>query len=84
MSMSTMLPWIFEIIIDDEVLAKEFWIIAMTMRPGARKCANGMPATVALPRPSARVKMARNSSTVTTGAKIVWVETFMKRWTSLL
>ena len=35
--MSTMLPWIFAIMIEDEVLAKAFCTIAIMIRPGARK-----------------------------------------------
>ena len=35
-SRSTMLPWILEMRIEDEVLAKAFWVIAIMMRPGAR------------------------------------------------
>ena len=41
-----MLPWILEMMIDDEVLAKAFWTMAMTIRPGARNSMNGTPATV--------------------------------------
>ena len=36
-SMSTILPWTFEITIEDEVLAKAFCVIAIIIRPGARK-----------------------------------------------
>ena len=37
---STIFPWTFDIRIDDEVLAKEFCIIAIQMSPGARNSEN--------------------------------------------
>ena len=70
---SMMLPWIFEIMIDDEVLAKAFWAMAMTISPGARNSMNATPATTRVLPPSASEKMAKNSSVVTTGATRVWV-----------
>ena len=33
---STMLPWDLAMLIDEEVLEKEFWMIAIMIRPGAR------------------------------------------------
>jgi hypothetical protein len=65
-------------------LAKEFWIIAMTMRPGAMKSAKWIPITVRPPRPSATVKMARYSSVVTAGAQTVCIWTLKNRRTSLI
>jgi hypothetical protein len=78
-----MLPCTLEMRIEDEVLAKAFWIIAIMMRPGARNSANGTPPTSSTARPSASVKMARNRSVVTAGAATVWVKTFRNRRTSL-
>jgi hypothetical protein len=64
-------PWILPIRIDDELLAKAFWIIPMTMRPGARKSLNGTPITTRPPRPNATVKMARKRRVVIAGAQTV-------------
>ena len=54
--------------IDDEVLAKAFWTIAIMIRPGARNSAKGTPPTWRTAAPSASANTARNSSVVTTGA----------------
>ena len=68
---------------DDEVLEKAFWMIAIMISPGARYSMNGTPPTVFTARPSAREKIARNRSVVITGAPMVWPETDTKRCTSL-
>jgi hypothetical protein len=54
------------------------------MRPGVRNSAKVTLPRVCTVRPSARVKMARNSRLVITGARIVWVATLRKRRTSLV
>ena len=38
-----MLPWTFAMTIEDEVLAKAFWAIAIMISPGARNSTNGTP-----------------------------------------
>ena len=43
--MSMMLPCILAAMIEDEAFAKEFWITAIMIRPGARKSMKGMPLT---------------------------------------
>jgi hypothetical protein len=71
---------------EKEAFAKAFWIMPMTMRPGARKSANGTASpprlTVRPERPSAVVKMTRKSMVVTAGAQIVCSWTLKKRRTS--
>jgi hypothetical protein len=70
-------------------LAKAFWSIAMTIRPGARKDANGISTdgatiTVLPPRPKATVKIARYRRVVIAGAQTVCVWTLKNRLTSLI
>ena len=79
-----MLPCTLAITIDDEVLAKAFCTMAIMIRPGARNSANPTPPTWLTARPRARVKIARNSSVVITGASSVWVKTLRKRRTSFM
>ncbi len=58
--MSTILPWSFAIITDEVVLAKAFWVIDITMRPGARNWLKPVPRVAALaPLPSASRNTAR-------------------------
>src|SRR3546814_8718495 len=59
-----MVPWILPESSENEELAKEFCIIAIAIRPGATKLAKGTPNTMRPSRPSATVKMTRNSSVV--------------------
>ena len=82
-STSTILPCTLEISSDDEVLAKAFCTIAIMISPGPRNSAKVTPPTDETARPSASVKMARNSSVVISGASTVWVATLTKRRTSL-
>lgn len=65
-------------------LAKAFCIMPIMIRPGATNAAKGTPSTIRSPRPSATVKITRNSRVVTAGAQIVWVWTLRKRRTSLI
>ena len=78
-----MLPWTLEITREDEVLAKAFCRIAIMIRPGARNSAKLTLPREETVRPSAKVKIARNSRLVTIGARTVCVETLRKRRTSL-
>ena len=55
----------------------------MTISPGARKAMKATPSTAGRSAPSARVKMARKTSVVMTGASTVCVITLRKRRTSL-
>ncbi len=54
-----MFPCILPTSSEKLALAKAFWIIAMTIRPGAMKSAKVTPITVRPPRPNATVKIAR-------------------------
>ena len=81
-SISTMLPWNFAIMSEEVVLAKAFCTIAIMMSPGARKARKGTPATLRCCPDSAKRKIARNRSVVTTGAAIVCMPTLTKRRTS--
>ena len=81
-STSTILPWILPIMIEDEVLANAFWMIAIMIRPGARNSRKGTSPMVRPPRPSATENTRRNIITVTSGAATVCSGTFRKRRTS--
>ena len=81
-----MLPWILPTSSAKDELANAFWIMPMTIRPGAMNVANGTPMT-SRPRPppvppSATVKMTRNNSVVIAGAQTVCICTLKKRRTS--
>ena len=67
------MPCTLAMMIDDEVLAKAFWVIAIITRPGARNCRYASFCWGSVVWPSASAKIARNSSVVTTGATIVWL-----------
>ena len=77
-------PWILPDSSEKDELAKAFCIIPMTISPGATKLANGTPSTSRPSRPSATVKITRNSSVVTAGAQIVCVWTLRNRRTSFI
>ena len=68
--------------IDDEVLAKAFWITVIIRMPGARKCMNGTPITGPRSGPIASAKTASSSPAVISGAASVCVQTARNRRTS--
>ena len=78
-STSTTLPCTLEIISEEEVLANEFCIIAMTISPGAINCRKLTPPISGTERPMASAKTARNRRLVTVGATIVCSQTLKKR-----
>ena len=82
MSVSTMLPCTLAITIEDEVLAKAFWITVIIMMPGAMKVVKGTPITSPRRGPMAMEKITMKSPAVTSGARRVCVQTFTKRSTS--
>ena len=65
-------------------LAKAFCIMPIMIRPGATKVPNRTPRISRPPRPSATVKITRNSSVVTAGAQTVCVCTLRNRRISLI
>ena len=69
--------------IEEEVLAKAFWMIDIMISPGARKTRKGTPAMPRPVPPKARSKIRRNRSAVITGAIMVCCDTLKKRSTSL-
>ena len=79
-----MLPCTLAITIDEEVLAKAFWITVIIRIPGARKVMKSTPITSPRRGPIAMVKIIRKSPAVTSGASNVWVQTAMNRCTSRL
>ena len=81
---STMLPWIFPIIIDDEEWEKACCITCIAIRPGARKVIKGKPKTSPLSDPIANERTSRNKSEVTSGEIIVCITTIKNRNTSFL
>jgi hypothetical protein len=75
---------IFSNIIENDALAKLLVIAAMRVRPGIRKCKNGMSAAER-PSPSkAKLNTERNRRVVTTGATNVCIYIFEKRLISRL
>ena len=58
---STIFPWTLEIINDDEVFAKAFWIICIAINPGTKKVVKTCPNTGALSVPIARLKTYKKS-----------------------
>jgi hypothetical protein len=83
-SRSMIVPCILPDSNEKEELAKAFCIIAITIRPGATKLAKGTPSTSRPSRPSATVKITRNSRVVKAGAQIVCVWTLRNRRTSFI
>ena len=78
-----MLPWILAIRIEDEVLAKAFWMIAIMIRPGARNARNGTSPIMRSPRPSASAKISEEHQRRDHRRRQVWPGTLRKRRTSL-
>ena len=70
-NMSTILPCIFPIIIDDEECEKACCITCIAINPGARKLINGTPKTAPLSLPIATVRTNKNNKEVTKGEMIV-------------
>ena len=58
---STILPWIFPIIKDDEECEKACWIICIAINPGARKLINEKPSISDLLLPIATERTNRNN-----------------------
>ncbi len=83
-SVSTMLPWTFEIMIDDEVLAKAFWMTTIIRMPGARNWRNGTSPTGPRRAAKASPKTVMNSTEVATGARMVCAQTPRNRIASRL
>ena len=68
---STMLPCILEMTNEDDVLAKEFCIICITIKPGTKKIVYLYPRTSALPFPIAKLNTPKKRRNVTIGERIV-------------
>ena len=69
---------------DEDVLPKAFWIIAITIKPGARNSKNGISSTNFEDLPKAIAKIIKKSNVVKAGPNTVWRNIFIKRITSLL
>ena len=81
---STILPCILEITKEEDVFAKAFCIICITINPGTKKIVNLCPRTSALPFPTAKLKTAKKRKKVTTGDKIVCIQTLKNLNTSFI
>ena len=77
-----MLPPILAEVMDEEVLAKAFWITVMVRIPGTRKVMKGTPMTSPRVGPIAMVKIISKSPALISGAMMVCDQTFIKRLTS--
>ena len=75
---------LLEIIKEEDVFAKAFCIICITINPGTKKIVNLCPRTSALPFPTAKLKTAKKRKKVTTGDKIVCIQTLKNLNTSLI
>tara|TARA_B100000686_G_C16039576_1_gene594582 strand:- start:150 stop:470 length:321 start_codon:yes stop_codon:yes gene_type:complete len=83
--MSTKVFCIFPIIIDDEECEKACCITAdIHISPGAKKAINGKPRTSPLSFPMAKDKTIRNNREVSSGEKIVCIQTVIKRLHSFI
>ena len=81
---STRVPWIFPIIIDDEECEKACCIIAdIHISPGVRKTIKGKSKTRPLSFPIASERTRRNSKDVISGENMVCIQTLKKRLHSL-
>ena len=76
---STMLPCIFPIIIDDDECENDCWITCIAIKPGARKSINEKPRTSPLSFPIANESTIKNKSEVMRGEIIVCIATIRKR-----
>ncbi len=83
-NMSTIFPWIFPIIIEEEECEKACCITCIAIRPGARKVMNGKPKTSPLSLPIANDSTSRNRIDVTRGDMTVWITTIKNLNTSFL
>ena len=81
---STILPCIFPIIIDDDECENDCWITCMAISPGARKLINENPKTSPLSFPIASERTIKNNSEVISGETIVWIPTIRNLSTSFL
>src|SRR5258705_3656927 len=82
--MKIRLPFIFDCISDDDVLANAFWSTDIMTSPGTRNAVyETFPPNTETLDSSTCEKMSRYSSAVNTGARIVWKLTFQNRSSSL-
>ena len=81
---STIFPWIFPIIIDEDECAKACWITCIAIKPGAKNVIKGKPRTFSLPLPIANESTKRNKRDVTNGEITVWIATIKNLNTSFL
>ena len=72
---STILPCILPIIIDDDECENDCCITCIAINPGARKLINENPKTSPLSFPIANERTNKNKSEVTIGEIIVWIAT---------
>ena len=81
---STILPWILPIIIEEEEWEKACCITCIAINPGARKVINGKPKTSPLSLPIARERTIKNKREVTSGDITVCMATIKNLKTSFL
>ena len=81
---STILPWIFPIIIEEDEWENACWITCIAIKPGARKVINGKPKTLPLSLPIANDSTSKNNKDVTSGEITVWIATIKNLNTSFL
>ena len=81
---STMFPWIFPIIKEEEEWENDCWITCIAINPGAKKTINGKPSISDLLFPKARDKTNKNNKEEINGDKSVWIQTIKNLNTSFL
>ena len=79
---STILPWIFPIINDEEEWEKDCCIICIAIKPGAKKLIKETPKTFPLSEPMAKDKTKRNNKDEIKGENIVCTQTIKNLKTS--
>ena len=72
---STILPWIFEIIKEEDVFAKAFCIICIAISPGTKNVVNLCPKMSSLSEPIAILNTVKNNKRVIIGDTIVCIHT---------
>ena len=81
---STIFPWIFPIIMDEEEWENACCITCIAIKPGAKKVINGNPKTWPLSFPIAKERTNRKSNEVTRGEITVCTTTIKNLKTSFL
>ena len=81
-NISTILPWIFPIIKEEDDCENACWFTCIAIKPGAKKVIKETPKTSPLSFPIANDKTKRNNRDEISGEKIVCIHTIKNLKTS--